>query len=361
MIERKTVNLIEIIEILPDKPIVNIKRSKENNKYTLYYDEEGKEQKTVTIDDLPIINDNPQLFDIQAELNRLKYKQIKQKIAKQSREVTDQLKLNSWKPESERIKIANNPDLNILHNAKVILNQWFSERQVDPSPLSGMPSIRLPENKSRKPDVTQIITDNNSPSIHHNEKYIEFNREKDNVIITYHNKTRSYKTDGFKYLYHLFSNPFKKIHSSVLYRRIHFQISDNQRNETKDVIIHRESGFEAIDEIAQKNYLNKISQLEESMETADENGNVALFEKYRVECDQITKHLSKQFDVRGKRRKLGSESEKHRANVQRSIKRALEKIKSDFPDIFELLTPPTIETGNYCQYTPNDKIHINIQ
>ncbi|MBU1874929.1 hypothetical protein KJ688_14570, partial [bacterium] len=81
-------NLTEIIENLPEKPIVNIKRLKENNIYNLYYDEEHKEYKTVIIDDSPNINDKSQLLDIQVELNRLKYAQIKQRILEKSRDVS---------------------------------------------------------------------------------------------------------------------------------------------------------------------------------------------------------------------------------------------------------------------------------
>jgi len=356
------VNLIEIIEILPDKPIVNIKRSKENNKCTLYYDKEGKEQKTVTIDDLPITNDKSQLFNIQVELNRLKYKQLKQKIAEISRNVTNQLKMNSWRPESERIRIANNPGLNILHNAKEILYQWFSEQQINPSPLSGMPTIRLPENKSRKPDVTQIITDNTSPSIQYNGKYIEFKKEKDNIIITYNNRTRSYRADGFKYLYHLLYNPSTEIHSSKLYQIVHYQAYDIENDEIieqQDNVENDELVVSTVDDKAQNEYREKLMLLKKGMDEAEKIEDIALYLKYEEEYEKLVEHVKTLYDKHGKPKKLNKKSDNHRRNVQRAMKTAFEKIEKDFPDIYKFLYS-LIETGTFCRYNPNDGLNITV-
>jgi len=347
------VNLTEIIENLPDKPILNIQKSDENNKYDLFFDKENQEQQAVVIDDMSLINDKSQLLDIQVELNRLKYAQIRQRLSEKNRDVTNQLKQNSWRPESERIKIANNRELNVLNNAKAILYQWFLSEQIDSELLTCALEIQLPKVKQKR-DLKDLSKEH---IIESKTDKVIFKKEGSLVYVTHNDRTKYYKQDGFRYLHTLFSTPQEKIHSTKLYHLTHYQSLDSQQNMIKDDINYGESNYYAIDDENRKRYGKEIKRLEEKMEEANINGNEKLFEKYRAEIENIEKHLHKQFDKKGRPRKLSSESEKNRVNVQRLIKRALDKIEREFPDIYESVNS-TIETGTYCFYTPNDKLDI---
>ncbi|MBU1063726.1 hypothetical protein KKC74_02815 [bacterium] len=277
--------------------------------------------------------------------------------------MTNQLKLNSWRPESERIKIANNEELNVLNNAKVILYQWFSEQQIDPSPFSGIPTIKLQDGKDRKTVIKHTYIDDTQPSIHPDGKYVEFKKEKDNVIVTYNNRTRSYKTDGFKYLYQLFYNPNKEIYSSKLYEIIHYRVLNIENDE----IIDQEDNIEndeyddyrvtTVDDIAKEEYKSKLNLLNKGMQEAEINEDMQLYLKYEKDYNKLKAHILKLYGKNGRPRELNKVSDNHRRNIQRAIKAALERIEKDFPDIYKSLYS-SIKTGVYCQYNPNDNLKV---
>ena len=56
--------------------------------------------------------------------------------------------------------------------------------------------------------------------------------------------------------------------------------------------------------------------------------------------------------LNGAKNTFRPESEKPRQNVQKNIKRALNKIALECPSIMQFLNDKTIRTGVYCEYQP---------
>jgi len=112
-----------------------------------------------------------------------------------------------------------------------------------------------------------------------------------------------------------------------------------------------DKGDDILDAEAKKDYMNRIKELDEEMASAalqedDENEDVLQTEK-----DEILHQLQKGTGLGGKPRKFSGDTERARSNLTNHIKRAVEKIRQQNPELAKHLDD-TIETRNHCVYRP---------
>jgi hypothetical protein len=95
----------------------------------------------------------------------------------------------------------------------------------------------------------------------------------------------------------------------------------------------------------------RICELDEEIDQAHENSDIAKHESLLVEKESLVENLAKRYAPNGKLRRLGDETEKARKSVQAAIARAIDKIKEEHPTLAAHLLQ-NICTGSRCSYNP---------
>jgi len=106
-----------------------------------------------------------------------------------------------------------------------------------------------------------------------------------------------------------------------------------------------------LDDKARVEYQQRVAELKDSLEEAEELGDLGQADVLRGELDFITRELSRAYGLGGRQRRAGSAAERARVNVRRRLKDAIQRIGQQLPDAARYLEN-TIKTGSYCKYTP---------
>jgi hypothetical protein len=111
-------------------------------------------------------------------------------------------------------------------------------------------------------------------------------------------------------------------------------------------------GLSVIDEQARAAYRRRLAEVDEDIEEARLNndiGRLALAERDR---EFLTAELKQAVGLAGRHRTVGSNAERARTAVARSIRYALDRLEEHHPRLAAHLHQ-TVNTGTYCSYTPD--------
>ena len=145
---------------------------------------------------------------------------------------------------------------------------------------------------------------------------------------------------GFHDIYKLLNNPSKEFHCLDL----------------MGAAVDENSSTASIDQKAKQQYLNRIKELQQDIDEAEEMNIAENITALREEYDSILEHLSNSLGLSGKARKVGSTIEKARSAVTWRIRSAIKKIDSLHPDLATHLSN-SIKTGTHCVYQPEHTIN----
>lgn len=112
------------------------------------------------------------------------------------------------------------------------------------------------------------------------------------------------------------------------------------------------SGTIVLDAKAKADYKRRIAELREELADAERLNDLGRAERTRAEIDFITQELSAAIGLRGVDRRTGSDAERARSAVTKSIKRAIESIRIGNPSAGRHLAN-AIRTGHFCTYRPD--------
>ena len=110
-----------------------------------------------------------------------------------------------------------------------------------------------------------------------------------------------------------------------------------------------------IDEKARSEYQQRIRSLQQEIERADQNNDLATLSKLQHEYDQLLDHLSATLGLKGKIREAGNPVEKARSAVTWRIRNAISKIEKAHPSLGKHLAK-AINTGTFCTYDPEKRV-----
>jgi TolB-like protein/tetratricopeptide (TPR) repeat protein len=110
-------------------------------------------------------------------------------------------------------------------------------------------------------------------------------------------------------------------------------------------------GEKLIDEKSRRQYQEKLLNLQHEMATAEENNDIANFEKLQEEYDMLIDYLSSSLGLKGKSRETGSTVEKARSAITWRIRKAIARIEQHHPPLGAHLSN-AIKTGTLCSYQP---------
>ena len=106
-----------------------------------------------------------------------------------------------------------------------------------------------------------------------------------------------------------------------------------------------------LDAKAREEYRQRVVELKESIEEAEEFGDIGRKDSLRAELEFIEQELSRAFGIGGRQRKAGSAAERARVNARRRISDAIARITEAHPKAGKYLKN-SIKTGTYCKYSP---------
>lgn len=114
----------------------------------------------------------------------------------------------------------------------------------------------------------------------------------------------------------------------------------------------------ALDAEAKAAYRRRYEELQAELDEAEEWGDSARATKAREEMDVLATELSRAVGLGGRDRKVGSDAERARVNVTRTIRAALDRIKQHSSELGEHLAH-AVQTGTFCAYRPDPATKIS--
>jgi tetratricopeptide (TPR) repeat protein len=112
---------------------------------------------------------------------------------------------------------------------------------------------------------------------------------------------------------------------------------------------------EVLDDEARRSYRNRIEELQQDLEHADAEHDLARAERLRAELDALVDELVRASGLGGRPRELGSRSERARSAVTWRIRSAIRKIRAAHPRLGQHLAN-SIRTGRFCVYAPETPV-----
>ncbi len=112
-----------------------------------------------------------------------------------------------------------------------------------------------------------------------------------------------------------------------------------------------------LDAKAKEAYRSRLSELEEEVEEAEAWNDHERAARAQDEIDFLTRELAGALGLGGRDRAAGSDAERARVNVTRSVKAALVRIRRQSPALGAHLDR-TIRTGIFCSYNPDPRAPV---
>jgi hypothetical protein len=151
---------------------------------------------------------------------------------------------------------------------------------------------------------------------------------------------------GLRYIEHLIVVPGREV--SVL---------DLVRGERGSVGAEQ-PGLPVLDEQARASYKRRLAEIDEDIEDARAAGDLARIELTERDRDFLFGELRRAVGLGGRLRTTGSDAERARTSVTRSIRYALDRLATQHAALADHLRS-TIHTGTRCCYTPDPQAHVH--
>jgi class 3 adenylate cyclase/tetratricopeptide (TPR) repeat protein len=195
-----------------------------------------------------------------------------------------------------------------------------------------------------------------------------FRKEGDYWSITFEGGTFRLKdVKGLHYLAHLLRHPGQEFHVLQLVQCC--AESRRQGSGSRPSLIRVEGGQGAegiqrsrttsnqglsLDAKAKAAYQRRLHDLRAELDEAERNNDLGGAAKARAEMEFIAGQLAAAVGLGGRDRLVGADAERARLTVTKVIKSALEKIRTNQPELARYLAA-SIKTGYFCGFTPDPK------
>lgn len=114
-----------------------------------------------------------------------------------------------------------------------------------------------------------------------------------------------------------------------------------------------------LDDAARRQYERRIRELQEEIEEAEHDNDLARLYKRQVELDTLIDHLSAAMGVGGTSRSVGGTVERARSAVTHRIRAAIRQVEKLNPHLGRHLRH-AVNTGTYCSYRPEQPTNWRI-
>ncbi|WP_327417753.1 hypothetical protein [Streptomyces sp. NBC_01233] len=110
-----------------------------------------------------------------------------------------------------------------------------------------------------------------------------------------------------------------------------------------------------LDDRAKDMYRRRLDEIEEDIEEARADNDIARREQAELEREFLIAELARAVGLGGRDRRAGSASERARAAVTQAVRKAIGRLREAAPELGDHLDR-TIRTGTYCAYVPDPRV-----
>ncbi|MFI1285594.1 transcriptional regulator [Streptomyces sp. NPDC020858] len=110
-----------------------------------------------------------------------------------------------------------------------------------------------------------------------------------------------------------------------------------------------------LDDRAKEMYRRRLAEIEEDIEEARADQDLARREQTELERDFLISELARAVGLGGRDRHAGAASERARAAVTQAVRKAIGRLRDASPELGAHLDR-TIRTGTYCAYVPDPRV-----
>jgi hypothetical protein len=110
-----------------------------------------------------------------------------------------------------------------------------------------------------------------------------------------------------------------------------------------------------LDREALRQYRKRLAELDEELDAAEAHHDVAKHAKRTTEREALVAEIKRATGLGGKPRRAGSPTEKARLNVTRAIRRAIDHLATNAPELAAHLDEALV-TGVHCCYQPRTNV-----
>jgi CheY-like chemotaxis protein len=178
-----------------------------------------------------------------------------------------------------------------------------------------------------------------------------FRREGDFWMLSWGGEiTRVKHSKGAHYLARLLERPHVEIHSLDLCAEVPESTPPPKAPPGSRIGALGDAGC-VLDARAKQAYRERLSELREELQEANDFGDIGRSERARDEIDAITSEIASAVGLGGRDRKAASAAERARINVTRTIKSVVDRVSAWHRDLGAHLAR-SVRTGTYCSYSP---------
>ena len=157
---------------------------------------------------------------------------------------------------------------------------------------------------------------------------------------------------GFRYVERLLAEPGREFHALDLVAVEHGTLRAGRTLEPADVPSTGGGGFPAIDDAARDAYRRRLADVDDDIEEATRLNDIGRIELAERDRQYLLAELARAVGLGGRQRVIGSDAERARTSVTRSIRYALKRLAEHHAPVAAHLEQ-AVHTGTYCTYTPD--------
>lgn len=157
---------------------------------------------------------------------------------------------------------------------------------------------------------------------------------------------------GMRYLARLLAEPDREFHVLDLVAAEEGVHPFGQTTRTGELDSEPGGGLPVIDEQARASYRRRLAEVEDDIEDAKRDNDVGRLELAERDREFLVAELKQAVGLGGRHRTVGSDAERARTAVARSIRYAMDRLEQHHPRLGVHLRH-AVRTGTYCSYTPD--------
>lgn len=155
---------------------------------------------------------------------------------------------------------------------------------------------------------------------------------------------------GFRYIERLLAEPGREFHALDLAAVEHGTLRAGWSVDHDEVPATGGGGLPTIDDEAREAYRRRLADVEDDIDEATRLNDIGRVELAERDRDYLLAELARAVGLGGRRRVTGSDAERARTSVTRSIRYALKRLAEHHAAVAAHLEQ-AVHTGTYCTYT----------
>jgi hypothetical protein len=157
---------------------------------------------------------------------------------------------------------------------------------------------------------------------------------------------------GFRYIERMLAEPGREFHALDLVAVEQGSLRTGRSSGDADTPSDGGAGMPVIDEAARAAYRRRLADVDEDIEDATRRNDLGRIELAQRDREYLIAELARAVGLAGRTRVIGSDAERARTSVTRSIRYSLGRLAEHHPSVAAHLGQ-SVHTGTYCVYTPD--------